>query len=357
MRRAVELALRGLGGTSPNPIVGAVILGPDGRTEGEGYHHRAGEPHAELLALNDAGERARGATAVVTLEPCAHTGSTGPCVQALLRAGVARVVYAVADPNSVAAGGGRELAAAGVSVEGGVGAAAAERANEAWLTATRLGRPHVTWKFGASLDGRVAAADGSSRWVTGTASRADAHLLRAQADAVLVGSGTLRADDPQLAVRDAPLLRPRPPLRVVLDTEARIRPGARVLDAAAPTLVAVAEDASVDPAVAGAAEILRLPRAPHGVNLDALLAALREREVVSVLLEGGPTLAGSFLAAGLLDRVVGYLAPVLIGAGGRPALDGWGAATIGDVRRLRIDEVGTLGPDIKVVARPAGSEG
>ncbi len=352
MRRAVELAASALGATSPNPVVGCVILDAHGGFAGEGKHERAGREHAEVNALRAAGERARGGTALVTLEPCAHIGSTGACAQALIDAGLRRVVYAVADPNPVAAGGADRLAAAGLSVEAGVGASAAERANEAWLTAIRFGRPHLTWKYGASLDGRVAAADGTSRWVTSAASRADAHRLRAQADAVLVGSGTLLADDPHLAVRHVPLLRPQPPLRVVVDTEARIRPGARVLDEAAPTLLAVAADAAVDPAVSAKAEIVRLPRATRGLDLDALLAALREREVVSVLLEGGPALAGALLAAGRIDRVVGYLAPALIGSTGRPVLDGWAAASIDGAVRLRIDEICQLGPDLKVVARP-----
>jgi diaminohydroxyphosphoribosylaminopyrimidine deaminase/5-amino-6-(5-phosphoribosylamino)uracil reductase len=308
-------------------------------------------------ALRAAGDRARGGTALVTLEPCAHVGSTGACAQALIDAGVRRVLYAVADPNPVAAGGGRRLTAAGIAVECGLGAAEAERANEAWLTAVRLGRAYLTWKYGSSLDGRVAAADGSSRWITSAESRADAHRLRAQADAVLVGSGTLRADDPQLAVRHVPLLRPTPPLRVVVDTEAGIRPGARVLDAAAPTLVVVAADATVAAAVADRAEVLRLSRAAgRGLDLAGLLATLRAREVMSVLLEGGPTLAGAFLAAGLVDRVVGYLAPAFIGAAGRPVLDGWSAATIDGTARLELDQVIPVGPDIKFVARPVGRQ-
>jgi len=352
MRRAVELAVSALGATSPNPVVGCVILDAGGAVVGEGRHERAGAEHAEVHALRAAGEHARGGTALVTLEPCAHVGTTGACAQTLIDAGIRRVVYAVADPNPVAAGGGARLAAAGIAVEAGLGAAEAERANEAWLTAVRLGRPHLTWKYGASLDGRVAAADGSSRWITGAASRVDAHRLRAEADAVLVGSGTLLADDPQLAVRHVPLLRPEPPLRVVVDTQARIRPGARVLDNAAPTLVAVAADATVEPAVADLAEIMRLPRAERGIDLAALLTALRARKVVSVLLEGGPTLAGSFLAAGLVDRVIGYLAPAFLGAAGRPALDGWSAASIDAAHRLRIDEVTQLESDLKFVARP-----
>lgn len=352
MRRAVELATSALGLTSPNPVVGCVILDPAGVPSGEGRHEGAGRPHAEVIALRAAGERARGGTAVVTLEPCAHTGLTGPCTRALIDAGVARIVYAVGDPNPPAAGGAEELTAAGMSVEAGVGAAEAERANEQWLTAIRLGRPYVIWKYGASLDGRVAAADGSSRWVTGPDARADAHRLRAATDAVIVGSGTLLADDPHLAVRGVPLLRRTPPLRVVVDTQARIRAGARVLDGAAPTVLAVAEDARVPDDVAAHAQVLRLPRSKEGLDLTALLAGLRDLDVVSALLEGGPTLAGSFMAAGAVDRVVAYLAPAFLGSNGRAVLDGWSAASIDDAWRFRLDEVTPLGTDIKIVARP-----
>ncbi|NNH24300.1 bifunctional diaminohydroxyphosphoribosylaminopyrimidine deaminase/5-amino-6-(5-phosphoribosylamino)uracil reductase RibD, partial [Pseudokineococcus marinus] len=228
MARAVVLAARGLGGTSPNPVVGCVVLDAAGDVAGEGWHARAGGPHAEVGALREAGARARGGTAVVTLEPCDHTGRTGPCSQALLAAGVARVVLAVADPDSRAAGGARTLAEAGVDVlrADPEQAEAARRVNEAWLHAQRTGRPHVTWKLAATLDGRSAAADGTSRWITSPQARADAHLLRARSDAVVVGVGTVLADDPSLTVRDLPptgdavadeALAARAPLRVVLD--------------------------------------------------------------------------------------------------------------------------------------------
>lgn len=353
MRRAVELAARGIGTTSPNPVVGAVILDASGRVVGEGFHERAGGPHAEVVALQAAGVAARGGTAVVTLEPCNHTGRTGPCTHALIEAGVARVVAAVRDPYEAAAGGAETLAAAGIDVETGVLAEEAEQVNEAWLTFVRKQRPFITWKYGSSLDGRVAAADGSSRWVTSTEARADAHRLRAESDAVIVGSGTVLADDPHLAVRKAEVRRAQP-LRVVVDSEARTPPTARVLDDAAPTLIAVAEDADADHLAKGGAQLLRCPRALAGPGLDltALTRALHERDVVSVLLEGGPTLAGAFLAEGLVDRVVAYIAPVLIGGGGLPALSGLGAPSIDAALRLRLDEVATIGPDVRLVARP-----
>src|SRR3954462_7018509 len=203
MRRAIALAGRGLGTTSPNPVVGCVLLDPDGDVAGEGFHAYAGGPHAEIVALAQAGERARGGTAVVSLEPCNHTGRTGPCSVALINAGVTRVVIAVDDPTPVASGGAVTLRAAGVQVETGVRRAEAEQGNIAWLTAVRRGRPYVTWKFAATLDGRSAAADGTSQWITSAPARADVHTLRSTVDAIVAGVGTVLADDPQLTVRDA----------------------------------------------------------------------------------------------------------------------------------------------------------
>ncbi|MEV6652279.1 bifunctional diaminohydroxyphosphoribosylaminopyrimidine deaminase/5-amino-6-(5-phosphoribosylamino)uracil reductase RibD [Streptomyces sp. NPDC051219] len=348
MRRAIELAAHGLGRTSPNPVVGCVILDASGETAGTGYHQRAGGPHAEVHALLAAGEKARGGTAYVTLEPCNHTGRTGPCAQALVDAGIARVVYAVGDPDQQATGGAGTLRAAGVEVEGGLLAEEAEAGNAAWLTSVRLGRPFVLWKYAATLDGRIAAADATSRWISSPESRADVHRLRAEADAVVVGSGTLRADDPHLAVRGAEGA--TQPLRVVLDTHATILPTARVLDAAAPTLVAVAEDA--DTSQLPGADVLRLPRGTGGIDVHALLAELYARGVRSVLLEGGPTLAGAFVAAGAVDRVVGYLAPVLLGAGPAALADA-GISTLTEALRLDIAEAVRIGPDLRITAVPS----
>jgi len=323
MRHALAASTQVLGTTSPNPPVGAVVLDPDGVLVGSGASAPAGGPHAEVGALREAGERARGGTVAVTLEPCRHTGRTGPCTQALLAAGVRRVVVACADPTGLAGGGTQELRAAGVEVTTGVLADEVGRGPlEAWLTAQRTGRPYVTWKYAATLDGRSAAADGSSRWITGEPARADVHRLRAQVDAVLVGVGTVLADDPQLTVRPDP---GRQPLRVVLDRTGRTPPGARVRDGSAPSLVLDLE-----------------PR--------AALAELQARGVVSVLLEGGPVLAGAFLRAGLVDRVVGYVAPALLGAGPAALADA-GVGTVQDAIRLRLDDVARLGDDVRLTLR------
>jgi diaminohydroxyphosphoribosylaminopyrimidine deaminase / 5-amino-6-(5-phosphoribosylamino)uracil reductase len=334
MGRARELGESVLGTTTPNPAVGAVILATDGTVAGEGATAPPGGPHAEVRALAEAGERARGGTAVVTLEPCAHTGRTGPCADALLAAGIARVVVAVPEPTQLAGGGVERLRAAGVDVELGVEQAEAEDgALAAWLTGVREHRPYVVWKVAATLDGRVAAADGSSRWITGPEARAAVHRLRASSDAVLVGSGTALTDDPQLTVRnpdgtDAA----RQPLRVVVDRRGRLPATARVLDDAAPTHVSRADD-------------------PAGV-----LKELFDLEVRRVLLEGGPTLAAAFLRAGLVDEVVMHLAPLLLGAG--PALVGdLGIPTMSGALPLTVRDVTRLGEDVQVRLRPTRHTG
>lgn len=328
MRRALALAARGPLG--PNPRVGCVLLTPDGDVLGEGWHRGAGTPHAEVAALADARDRGadvRGATAVVTLEPCDHTGRTGPCSVALRDAGVARVVVSVEDPNPVAAGGAQRLRAAGVDVVTGVLADEGAAALGAWLPAVRRGRPFVTLKLATTLDGRVAAADGTSRWITSDVARHHAHGLRAEVDAIAVGTGTVLADDPSLTARtvDGGLVE-RQPVRVVVGHR-DVPAGAR-LHGPGGKLVHVRTH---DPA-----EVLRV---------------LHAREVRHVLVEGGPTLAAAFLTAGLVDEVHAYVAPVLLGAG--PAAVGdLGVGTIGDAVRLRPVEVVPLGPDVLVVATP-----
>jgi diaminohydroxyphosphoribosylaminopyrimidine deaminase/5-amino-6-(5-phosphoribosylamino)uracil reductase len=345
LRRAVALSARALGTTSPNPPVGAVVLDRGGQVVGEGWTRPPGGPHAEVVALQDAGERARGGTVVVTLEPCRHTGRTGPCTSALLDAGVARVVAACADPTVDAGGGAQVLRDAGVDVETGVLAEeVALGPLEAWLTSRSTGRPFVTWKYAATLDGRSAAADGTSRWITSEAARADVHRLRAEVDAVVAGVGTVLADDPQLDVRPDP---GHQPLRVVVDTRARTPLTAKALAGERPALVATGPLLD-EP---GYPRTVQLPASNGSVDLPALLSHLQdEHGVVSVLLEGGPTLAGAFVAQDLVDRVVGYVAPALLGDG-RHALGDAGAGTITAAHRLRLDDVTRIGDDVRLTMR------
>lgn len=327
LARAVELAEAVSGTTSPNPAVGAVILDAAGTVVGEGQTQPPGGDHAEVVALRQAGPRARGATVVVTLEPCSHTGRTPPCSDALLTAGVARVVYAVADPYPPAAGGAARLRGGGVQVLAADGAAsrAAGRHHRPWLLATGSGRPYLTVKLASSLDGRAAAADGSTRWITSAAARADAHRVRARVDAILVGSGTVLADDPALTARQGGVAAARQPLRVVLDRRGRVDPQARVL------------------AGPGRAWHLTGPAA----ELPAALTALYAAGVRHALVEGGPTLAGAVVDAGLADEVLAYLAPLLLGAG-LPALAGRGAATLAAAPRFAVEELTRFGEDIGV---------
>ncbi|WP_240341149.1 bifunctional diaminohydroxyphosphoribosylaminopyrimidine deaminase/5-amino-6-(5-phosphoribosylamino)uracil reductase RibD [Nocardioides sp. SYSU D00038] len=317
MRRALELAASPGVPWGPNPRVGCVLLDDTGATVAEGHHRGAGTAHAEADALARAGERARGTTAVVTLEPCNHTGRTGPCAEALVAAGVRRVVFAQADPNPVAAGGAERLRAAGVDVAGGLLAEEATDLNRVWTLAVTRGRPFVTWKLATTLDGRSAAADGTSRWVSSRAARLDTHLLRARCDVMLVGTGTVAVDDPLLTVRDAddrPL--PVQPLRVVMG-ERELAPGRRFF--------------------AAEGEWLHLrTRDPHEA-----LRELAGRERRHVLLEGGPTLAAAFVRAGLVDEVVAYVAPVLLGAG-LSAVGELGITTITEALRPTVTDVTVL---------------
>ena len=350
MTRAIALATDALGRTNPNPAVGAVVLAPDGRVVGQGATAPAGGPHAEVEALAAAGAAARGATLVVSLEPCRHVGRTPACTDAIVAAGIRRVVYAVADPHDLAAGGDEALRSAGVDVEGGVLAAEAAHDLQPWLVAVRRRRPHLTWKYAATLDGRTAAADGTSRWITGTDARVDVHRLRSRCDAVVVGIGTVLADDTALTVRDWPTQ--RQPLRVVVDGKARTPLSARILDDAAPTLVVVGADADrgrVSKLRAAGAEVVELARLDGFLDLHALLAALYEREALQLLLEGGATLAGSFVRQRLVDKVVGYHAPALLGAG-PPVLADAGVTTLAGALRLRLDDVRRLGDDVRVEA-------
>lgn len=328
MRTAIAESERVRGTTSPNPPVGCVVLDADGAVAGVGVTQPPGGPHAEVVALRAAGNRASGGTAVVTLEPCSHTGRTPPCTEALLAAGVARVIHAVADPNPSAAGGGEVLRAAGVEVSGGLLADEVARGPlREWLHFARTGRPHVTWKYAATLDGRSAAADGTSKWISSAVSRAEVHAIRHRVDAIVAGTGTVLADDPQLTARDEQgELLDRQPLRVVVGDRA-VPPTARVLD--------------------DAAETIRLP----GGDPDAVLAELARRGVVDVLLEGGPRLAGAFVAAGRVDRVLAYIAPALLGAG-PAALGDAGVRSIAHAWWWDVEETTMSGPDVRVSAVP-----
>jgi diaminohydroxyphosphoribosylaminopyrimidine deaminase / 5-amino-6-(5-phosphoribosylamino)uracil reductase len=354
MRRALELAEKGRGLVSPNPLVGAVVV-QDSEVVGEGWHRGPGTAHAEVVALETAGERARGATLYVSLEPCSHVGRTPPCAPAVARAGVARVVAATRDPNPLVDGRGIQiLEEAGIRVEVGVLEQDALRLNEAFVRHVRTGLPLVTLKMAASLDGRAAARDGSSKWITGEEARADVHRMRASADAILVGAGTAFRDDPELTCRD-PAYRGPAKLRVVVDGRGIVPETHRLFDGKAPTVVVTTVAAPEDRRQAWAgrgAEVLVLDEGSSLVPLERLLAELGKRDVQQLLVEGGPTIAWEFVHRNLLDRVVLYLAPVLVG--GREALgilQGDGVPSIGEALPLEIEEVARVGRDLKVVAR------
>ena len=327
MRRAIELAARGIGSTHPNPVVGCVITSREGHPVGEGFHAVAGGPHAEVVALRMAGDRARGGTAYVTLEPCNHTGRTGPCADALIEAGIARVLYAVPDPNQQAAGGAEKLRSKNLVVQQGMLQQEADEVNQVWLHSVRAGRPFVTWKFATTLDGRSAAPDRSSRWITGELARADVHRKRAECDAIAVGTQTVLDDDPELTVRDQ-LDRPvqRQPLRVVVG-DRDIPPTARVRNDRAETLLLPTHDP---------AEVLR--------QLD-------DRQIRHLWLEGGPTLAAAFLRARLVDQIVAYVAPAVLGSG-FSAIGDLGAESIDHLRRFHLADVTRLGDDVRLILTP-----
>lgn len=354
MRRALELAANGRGSVSPNPMVGAVIV-RDGVVVGEGWHERVGGPHAEANALLAAGERAHGATLYCTLEPCDHVGRTPPCTRALIDAGIHRVVFATVDVNPVVDGRGvARLRDAGIEVESGVLAAEARRLNEAFEKHIVTGLPFVTLKIAMSLDGKTAARDGSSRWVTGDAARADVQRLRAAADAIMVGAGTVSTDDPSLTVRD-PGYRAAPPLRVVVDASGRVSPSAVVFDRLAPLLVATTPRAPASRisawSDAGAAVEVFEPDVTGGVALPSLMEHLGKRDVQGVLVEGGATLAWSLVRERLVDRVIIYVAPKFVGGVDAPgALGGEGFASIGHALDLSIHAVERIGEDLKVEA-------
>lgn len=359
MAHALQLARRGLYSTRPNPRVGCVLV-KDGQVVGEGFHARAGEAHAEAAALQAAGAAAAGATAYVTLEPCSHFGRTPPCADALIAARVARVVYAVGDPNpQVAGSGAQRLAAAGIACAGGLLAAEAEALNRGFFKRHRTGRPFVTLKLGMSLDGKVALADGASQWITGAEARADVQRLRALSGAIMTGSGTVLADDPMLNLRD-----PRfeagapPPRRVVLDARLRMAPRARMFDAPGDIHVftAAAHVPAAEALAARGAHIEPWPATREGHDLDAVLRRLAALEVNEVLVEAGPTLAASLLAGRWVDEIVLYIAPVLLGATARNAFVWPEPATLAVAPRLVVRENVAVGADRRLVLTFADSD-
>lgn len=351
MRHALALAARGLETTMPNPRVGCVLV-RDGRVVGEGWHERAGGPHAEAAALAVAGEHARGATVYVTLEPCDHHGRTPPCSEALIRAGVAQVVMAMPDPNPGAGGGAGRLRAAGIVVRSGLLEDEARELNVGFVSRLVRGRPWMRLKLAATLDGRTALPDGRSRWITGESARADGHRWRARSCAVLTGSGTVRTDDPQLTVRAVEAR--RQPLRIVIDSRLEIAPEARVLDGGGTLVFAAVADAGRRRALeARGAEVLLRPAPDGKVDLAAMAEELGRRGLNEVLIESGSRLNGSLLRAGVVDELLVYVAPRLIGEHGRGMFDLPELAALESARRLEFRDVTRCGADLRIVARPA----
>jgi diaminohydroxyphosphoribosylaminopyrimidine deaminase / 5-amino-6-(5-phosphoribosylamino)uracil reductase len=357
MARALELARRGLYSTDPNPRVGCVLVA-QGETIGEGWHERAGEAHAEVHALRQAGAGARGATAYVTLEPCCHHGRTPPCTDALIQAGVARVVVAMQDPNPKVSGKGLQaLRDAGIAVQNGVLAAQAEQLNCGFARRMRSGMPWVRCKLAMSLDGRTAMASGESQWITGAAARADVQRWRARSSAVLTGTGTVLADDPSLNVRLDSVTAPRQPLRVVLDTRLRTPPTARMLGLPGRTLILTgSDDASRRAALSRPqVQVLTLPLTGRHLDLAAVLRCLGEQALNEVQVEAGPTLSGALLQAGLVDELVIYMAPHLMGDAARGLFTLPGMEHMDQCIGLQISDIRAVGNDWRITALPGGA--
>ena len=351
MARALQLARRGLFTTDPNPRVGCVIV-KDGLVVGTGWHQRAGEPHAEIHALKAAGERARGATAYVTLEPCCHHGRTPPCTRALIEAGITRVVAAMADPNPQVAGKGMEaLRQAHIGVETGLMQAQAEALNPGFISRMRRGRPYVLAKLAVSLDGRTALAHGESRWITGAAARADVQALRARSSAIVTGIGSVLADDPSLNVREFDI--GRQPLRVVVDSTLRMPATAKMLSLPGSTLIVTAcqHAETADRLLAAGAEVLYLPAVDGRVDLPGLMGHLAAREVNELMVEAGAHLCGALLAAGLIDEIVIYYAPHILGSTAHGMFVIPGLDNMQQRHALKIQDVRAMGDDWRVTAR------
>ncbi len=362
MARAIELAKKGLCSTHPNPRVGCVLV-KDGQVVGEGFHRCAGEPHAERNALAEAGGKAKGATAFVTLEPCFHTGRTPPCSKALVDAGIARVVVAMEDPNPRVAGRGcQQLREAGIDVTLGVLEAAAHELNPGFIKRMEQGLPYVYCKLAMSLDGRTAMANGESQWITEQAARKDVQRLRARCDAIVTGIGTVLADNPSMNVRlGAADLDGLPsddyrlqPLRVVLDRHLRMPADAKMLTLDGATLVATLPgNEALNPALLEAgAEVISVPGKDGGLDLEQIIRDLADREVNEILIEAGPTLAGSALAAGIIDELIIYAAPHIMGDGGRGLFHLPGMERMDQRIELQFKDVRMVGRDLRLTALP-----
>jgi diaminohydroxyphosphoribosylaminopyrimidine deaminase/5-amino-6-(5-phosphoribosylamino)uracil reductase len=356
MARALDLAERGLYTTTPNPRVGCVLVQGEAIV-GEGWHVRAGEGHAEIEALRRAGTAARGAVAYVTLEPCSHHGRTPPCAEALIAAGVSRVVAAMTDPNPLVAGTGlAKLRAAGIDVASGVLEERARALNVGFVSRMQRGRPWVRLKIAASLDGKTALASGESRWITGPKARADGHAWRARACAILTGIGTVRADDPQLSVREVET--PRQPLRIVLDSRLTIAPQAKLLAGGGSLVVCVQAPRELRERLERAGtEVLELPGANGEVDLAALLRVLGTRQVNELHVEAGPLLSGSLLRQGLADELLLYLAPCVLGEGARGMFALPLLQEMGQRYSLDVIDISRIGADLRLVARIAAGTG
>ena len=359
MSRALQLAERGLYTTDPNPRVGCVLV-KDGKVVGEGWHAVAGGPHAEIVALQQAGEGARGATAYVTLEPCCHHGKTPPCSDALIQAGVSRVVAAMEDPNPRVAGEGlRQLQQAGIEVASGLLQAQAEALNPGFIQRMRSGRPFIRSKLAMSVDGRTAMASGESKWITGEAARHDVQRLRARSSAIMSGIGTVLADDPSLSVRlKSGEQAPRQPLRVILDPHLSTPETARFLSQPGQSLIVTAtEDPEVQENLERAgAEVVYLPHGTDAIDLHALMRLLAEREINEVLLETGAILSGAVLHAGIIDELVIYMAPKLMGDGARGLFHTPGLDKLADAVSLDIRDVRAIGQDWRITAKVKTAE-
>jgi diaminohydroxyphosphoribosylaminopyrimidine deaminase/5-amino-6-(5-phosphoribosylamino)uracil reductase len=357
MKRAIELASRGLYSTPPNPAVGCVLV-RDGGTVGEGWHERAGEAHAEIMALRAAGDRARGADVYVTLEPCSHHGRTGPCVEALLQAGVRRVVAAMRDPNPRVDGRGLELLErAGVATTTGLLEPEAREINRGFIVRMTRSRPWITLKMASSLDGRAALADGRSQWITGEEARADVQRLRARASAIVTGIGTALADDPRLTVRDPRLeLRGRRPLRVVVDAALRLPLDARLLAPDAPTLVVTSSEnaggSQADALRSRGAAVEAVACREGRLDPGALVSRLAALECNEVLVEAGPKLAGAFVDANLVDELVVYCAPALLGHTARASFELAPLQSLDMKLEFDFHDVSPVGRDLRLTLRP-----